>query len=144
MDLTGAERLYNPYEGLSTALDARAGLPRNLYRLPEQPEFLFSEEASVHKRSWSENLTYYTGLGYLSGTVHTALCQHFQLPKQFIIQHAACQAHWASGEESVYAGAAVGGSQGLLTAVRTRPEIPINSSRLKVNRVLNLSGGAGR
>ena len=71
MDLSGAERLYNPYEGLSTALDARAGLPRNLYRLPEQPEFLFSEEAGVHKRSWSENLTYYTGLGYLSGAVHT-------------------------------------------------------------------------
>jgi import inner membrane translocase subunit TIM23 len=70
MDLSNAERLYNPYEGLSTAIDARAGLPRNLYRLPEQPEFLFSEEAGVHKRSWSENLTYYTGLGYLSGTVH--------------------------------------------------------------------------
>ena len=68
MDLSNAERLYNPYEGLSTAIDARAGLPRNLYRLPEQPEFLFSEEAGVHKRSWSENLTYYTGLGYLSGT----------------------------------------------------------------------------
>lgn len=47
-------------------------------------------------------------------------------------------------EETMCAGAAVGGSQGLLTAVRTRPEIPINSTRLKVNRVLNLSGGAGR
>ena len=77
MDLSGAERLYNPYEGLSTALDARAGLPRNLYRLPEQPEFLFSEEASVHKRSWSENLTYYTGLGYLSGMVHHYCWQFF-------------------------------------------------------------------
>lgn len=32
-----------------------------------QPEFLFSEEALVHKRSWSENLTYYTGMGYLAG-----------------------------------------------------------------------------
>ncbi|CAK0760743.1 hypothetical protein CVIRNUC_002796 [Coccomyxa viridis] len=107
MDLSNAERLYNPYEGLSTAIDARAGLPRNLYRLPEQPEFLFSEEAGVHKRSWSENLTYYTGLGYLSG-------------------------------------AAAGGGQGLLTAVRTRPEIAANSTRLKVNRVLNLSGRTGR
>ena len=77
MDLSGAERLYNPYEGLSTALDARAGLPRNLYRVPEQPEFLFSEEAGVHKRSWSENLTYYTGLGYLSGwcTAHGSVSQ---------------------------------------------------------------------
>ena len=72
MDLSGAERLYNPYEGLSTAIDSRAGLPRNLYRLPEQPEFLFSEEAGVHKRSWSENLTYYTGLGYLAGIVHSS------------------------------------------------------------------------
>ena len=37
------------------------------FRLPSQPEFLFSEEATVHHRSWSENLTYYTGTGYLSG-----------------------------------------------------------------------------
>ena len=46
------------------------GLPA--YKLPQQPEFLFSEEAAVHRRSWSENLTFYTGSGYLSGTVaHT-------------------------------------------------------------------------
>lgn len=43
------------------------GLPA--YKLPQQPEFLFSEEAAVHRRSWSENLTFYTGSGYLSGAV---------------------------------------------------------------------------
>ena len=91
MDLSGAERLYNPYEGLSTALDARAGLPRNLYRLPEQPEFLFSEEAGVHKRSWSENLTYYTGLGYLSGVCTPTLCSK-PMPAE---QCQACMLCWS-------------------------------------------------
>lgn len=61
----GGERLYNPYEGLNSVLDSRT--VKNGFKLPNQPEFLFSEEATVHRRSWSENLTYYTGTGYLSG-----------------------------------------------------------------------------
>ena len=66
LSLTSVEgRLYNPYEGLNTAVDPRT--LKNVYRLPKQPEYLFSEEATVHRRSWSENLTYYTGTGYLSG-----------------------------------------------------------------------------
>jgi len=60
----GNQRLYNPYEGIGAAVDGRKG---GAFRLPAQPEFLFSEEAAVHHRSWSENLTYYTGTGYLSG-----------------------------------------------------------------------------
>ena len=44
-----------------------AGRLRAAYKLPSQPEFLFSEEAAVHRRSWSENLTYYTGTGYVTG-----------------------------------------------------------------------------
>lgn len=63
-------RLYNPYEGLNTAVDPR--VLRSVYKLPSQPEFLFSEEATVHKRSWSENLTYYTGTGYLAGAPEIA------------------------------------------------------------------------
>jgi import inner membrane translocase subunit TIM23 len=39
------------------------------FRVSRQPEFLFSEEATVHRRSWSENLTYYTGVGYLAGAL---------------------------------------------------------------------------
>jgi import inner membrane translocase subunit TIM23 len=77
LDLSGAERLYNPYEGISSAIDGRGGLQRSVYKLPKQPEFLFSEEAAVHKRSWSENMTYYTGLGYFSGAwqrFHCATC----------------------------------------------------------------------
>jgi len=58
-------QFYNPYEGLSAAIDNRS--LRGAYKLPQQPEFLFSEEATVHKRGWGENLTYYTGTGYLSG-----------------------------------------------------------------------------
>ena len=60
----GNQRLYNPYEGIGAAVDGRKG---TAFRLPSQPEFLFSEEAAVHHRSWSENLTYYTGSGYLTG-----------------------------------------------------------------------------
>uniref|UniRef100_A0A804RBD5 Uncharacterized protein n=1 Tax=Zea mays TaxID=4577 RepID=A0A804RBD5_MAIZE len=57
----GSERrLYNPYQDLN--------LPyRQLYDLPTSPEFLFQEEAVAQRRSWGENLTYYTGVGYLGG-----------------------------------------------------------------------------
>lgn len=99
-------RLYNPYEGLNTAVDPR--VLRNVYKLPSQPEFLFSEEASVHKRSWSENLAYYTGTGYLTGAV-------------------------------------LGGGRGALEAVKGSPALPAaDSTRLRVNRLLNVSGRTGR
>ena len=68
-EFTGAPgvsgRFYNPYEGLNQSLEGRGS--RTPYRLPQQPEFLFSEESTVHRRSWSENLTFYTGVGYLTG-----------------------------------------------------------------------------
>ena len=62
---SSSQRLYNPYEGLDSALDRR--LNKGTYSLPDQPEFLFDEEATVHRRNWSENITYYTGTGYLGG-----------------------------------------------------------------------------
>ncbi|KAK4774113.1 hypothetical protein SAY87_029132 [Trapa incisa] len=56
------ERLYNPYQDLH--------LPaKTLYKLPTSPEFLFSEESLHQRRSWGENLTFYTGCGYLAGSV---------------------------------------------------------------------------
>ncbi|PSC70793.1 chlorophyllide a oxygenase [Micractinium conductrix] len=64
-----SEQLYNPYDGLGAALDRRVPGSPGAFRVSKQPEFLFSEEALVHKRSWSENLTYYTGVGYLAGAV---------------------------------------------------------------------------
>jgi import inner membrane translocase subunit TIM23 len=86
-DLPGAvpaTRLYDPYEALSAlgggggAVGAGAaggaggpggpGTSRRLaFQLPEGPEFVFQEEAAVHRRSWGENLQFYTGLGYLAG-----------------------------------------------------------------------------
>nr|GEV01652.1 mitochondrial import inner membrane translocase subunit TIM23-1-like [Tanacetum cinerariifolium] len=55
-------RLYNPYQDLN--------LPtQTLYKLPTSPEYLFQEESIAQRRSWGENLTYYTGIGYLSGAV---------------------------------------------------------------------------
>ncbi|ONL92912.1 mitochondrial import inner membrane translocase subunit TIM23-2 [Zea mays] len=55
-------RLYNPYQDLNMPY-------RQLYDLPTSPEFLFQEEAAAQRRSWGENLTYYTGVGYLGGAV---------------------------------------------------------------------------
>lgn len=61
-------RFYNPYaEYHGTTFDPRS--VNKLYRLPSSPEFLFPEEAAVQRRNWSENLTYYTGCGYLSGVI---------------------------------------------------------------------------
>ncbi|GJN30074.1 hypothetical protein PR202_gb18352 [Eleusine coracana subsp. coracana] len=55
-------RLYSPYQDLNIPY-------KQLYDLPTSPEFLFQEEAIAQRRSWGENLTYYTGIGYLSGAV---------------------------------------------------------------------------
>lgn len=55
-------RLYNPYHDLQIPY-------KNIYDLPTSPEFLFQEESIAQRRSWGENLTYYTGIGYLSGAV---------------------------------------------------------------------------
>jgi mitochondrial import inner membrane translocase subunit TIM23 len=55
-------RQYNPYQGLNIPY-------RTLYDLPTSPEFLFEEESLAQRRSWGENLTYYTGLGYLGGSI---------------------------------------------------------------------------
>lgn len=61
-------RFHNPYADFhGTAFDPRS--VNTLYRLPSSPEFLFPEEAAVQRRNWSENLTYYTGCGYLSGAL---------------------------------------------------------------------------
>jgi import inner membrane translocase subunit TIM23 len=42
---------------------------RVLYDLPTSPEFLFHEDALRPHRSVGENLTFYTGLGFCSGTL---------------------------------------------------------------------------
>lgn len=55
-------RQYHPYQDLQIPL-------HTLYDLPTSPEYLFSEEAQRQRRSWSENLQYYTGCGYLAGAV---------------------------------------------------------------------------
>jgi len=44
-------------------------MSKALYSLSDSPEFLFDEERSMKRRSWSENLTFLTGLGYLGGTL---------------------------------------------------------------------------
>lgn len=53
-------RQYSPYQDLEIPY-------KRLYDLPTSPEFLFQEESVAQRRSWGENLTYYTGIGYLAG-----------------------------------------------------------------------------
>lgn len=55
---SGGRRLYTPYRELPY---------RTLYDVPTSPEFLFNEESLAQRRSWGENLTSYTSIGYLSG-----------------------------------------------------------------------------
>jgi import inner membrane translocase subunit TIM23 len=55
--------MYNPYDGISDAL----GVRKAVFTLPEGPEFVFAEEASVKRRGWGENLYFYTGMGYVGG-----------------------------------------------------------------------------
>lgn len=64
-------RLYNPYQDLQIPY-------RQIYDLPNSPEFLFQEESIAQRRSWGENLTYYTGIGYLTGAVSGASIGVFQ------------------------------------------------------------------
>lgn len=91
-------RLYNPYQDLQVPI-------QTLYKLPTSPEFLFQEEAVAQRRSWGENLTYYTGITYLGG-------------------------------------ATVGAAKGFVDGVRAVE--PGDTTKLKVNRILNGSGHAGR
>ena len=54
------------------------------FRILDQPEFVFKEEAKQKRRSWSENLTFYTGVGALGGyykyTLVTTICLFFVQP----------------------------------------------------------------
>ncbi|GLJ53271.1 hypothetical protein SUGI_1135260 [Cryptomeria japonica] len=64
----GGRRYYNPYEDLhGPAFDIRP--VKNLYQIPTTPEFLFQEEAALKRRSFSDNITFYTGCAYLTGAV---------------------------------------------------------------------------
>jgi len=63
----GSARLYNPYADLYGAAAGDLKSLESVYRLPTKPEHLFPDEAAVERRNLSENLTYYTGCGYLAG-----------------------------------------------------------------------------
>ncbi|KAF5745531.1 mitochondrial import inner membrane translocase subunit TIM23-2-like [Tripterygium wilfordii] len=69
-------RLYNPYQDLSVPV-------QTLYQLPTSPEFLFSEESLHQRRSWGENLTFYTGTAYLAGSVAGGVTGFFSAIRSF-------------------------------------------------------------
>ncbi|GMH17592.1 hypothetical protein Nepgr_019433 [Nepenthes gracilis] len=64
-DENQSHRLYSPYRDLQIPY-------QTLYQLPTRPEYLFQEESLRQRRSWGENLTFYTGCGYLGGAVFGA------------------------------------------------------------------------
>ncbi len=111
-------RFYNPYAGIQAALDKRD--VKQGFKLPSSPEFLFSEESTVQRRSWSENLTYYTGAGYLTGAFAGGGVGAYKVLGPGSLGDAA---------QSV---AGVASSQSNL------------SQRMRVNQVLNSSGKLGR
>ncbi|KAJ7963212.1 Mitochondrial import inner membrane translocase subunit TIM23-like protein [Quillaja saponaria] len=96
--LSNQTRIYNPYKDLEVPI-------RNLYQLPTSPEYLFVEEARRKRRSWGENLTFYTGCGY-------------------------------------FAGAAGGATTGVVTGFKSFESG--DTTKLRINRVLNSSGHSGR
>ena len=108
-------RLYNPYEGIHAGLSQNA--MRSVY-IPEAPEQLFAEEAVVDRRSWAENVTYLTGVGYLGGTVAggaAGLLQKFRdvPPGPEILRHRRLLANWAINGV-MKAGPAYGNAFGVL------------------------------
>ena len=103
---TSGSMPYNPYTGLGGPFDP--GMSQKLYSISTTPEYLFDEERQMRTRSWSENLTYLTGVGYLGGSV---------------------------------AGGGIGLYKGLQTP---RESIGIDTTKLKVNRVLNAVSYRGR
>ncbi|KAF8111284.1 hypothetical protein N665_0076s0265 [Sinapis alba] len=71
-------RLYNPYQNFEVPTKSQY-----LYKLPTSPEYLFTEESLKQRRSWGENLTFYTGTAYLGGSVSGATVGIFTGVKNF-------------------------------------------------------------
>ncbi|CAA7043049.1 unnamed protein product [Microthlaspi erraticum] len=71
-------RLYNPYQNFEVPIKSQY-----LYKLPTSPEFLFTEESLRQRRSWGENLTFYTGTAYLGGSIAGATVGVFTGVKSF-------------------------------------------------------------
>ncbi|KAJ0979236.1 hypothetical protein J5N97_014710 [Dioscorea zingiberensis] len=60
-------RIFNPYEHIEIAgIYPAHGLS---YNLPVSPEILFEEEGLSDRRSWGYNLSFFSGSGYLAGSV---------------------------------------------------------------------------
>ena len=96
---------YNPYSGLGGPFDP--SMNKAIYALSDTPEFLFDEERTVKTRSWSENLTYLTGVGYLGGSI-------------------------------------AGGGWGFYGSLKAPPDASLDTSKLRLNRMLNAVSQRGR
>lgn len=103
-----------------------------IYYVPEVPDLVFSD-AGAKRRAWGDNVQYYTGAGCIAG----ALAARDSSP---------CPVFPVLVDPRLSAGFFLGAAKGSVDAVRTRHELPAgaDSSRLLLNRFLNMSGGAGR
>jgi len=106
------------------------------------PQFVFDEEASVRRRGWTENLQFYTGVGYLAGGSSVAL---FERHRRTTAQPRCTADEWIertcpSHPWAAVAGGSVGVANGVYNYATVKPEIPLDTLKLKANRLLNASG----
>lgn len=91
------KRLYNPYEGIHAGISPGM-VNKPTFYIPEVPEQLFAEEAIVDRRSWAENVTYLTGLGYLGGAACGGMYGVMQKlregPKPEVLKYRRLLANW--------------------------------------------------
>jgi hypothetical protein len=136
-------RLYNPYEGLNT-LGGRGVA----FQLPEGPEFVFQEEAAAKRRSWGENLQFYTGVGYLGGEcrLRILLMYYNQHHRNCVAVAAGCCAAHPSHHSTTAAaaGGATGFAVGGYRYLHMPQDTTLSTLKLKANRLLNTSGAHGR
>lgn len=118
---SSGRRLHNPYADLNLAGVSPGTIDTKAYRVSRAPEFLFQEEAKVKTRSWSENVTYYTGMGWAGGALVGASVGAV-----------------AALRAPAVASAAAGGGVGAI------PQSERLARTLRYNRVLNAAGSNGR
>jgi hypothetical protein len=159
-----AARLYDPYEGISTAVGGR----KHAFSLPEGPEFVFQDEAAARRRGWGENLQFYTGVGYLGGAAGRsargragcAACSVVQQVQSGRAQWSRCCPGGSALDVlppphnfpprlgpglTLPPGGATGFAVGGYKYLSQGPAEPaLSSAKLKANRLINMSGSLGR
>ncbi|KAF8047493.1 hypothetical protein N665_3001s0008 [Sinapis alba] len=113
-------RLYHPYQNYDLPIKAQ-----HLYKLPTSPEYLFTEESLKKRRSWGENLTFYTGT------------------EESLKKRRSWGENLTFYTGTGYLGGSVAGAAaGIISGVKSFEYG--DTTKLKINRILNSSGHTGR